>query len=70
VSTQAGVPRPIVDRLHGELEQWLRTPQVRERLAAASLDPLPGTPQEMAERVREEIPVWTKVMRAAGMEPE
>ena len=48
----------------------LEFPLIRERLAAANLDPLPGTPQEMAERVREEIPVWTKVMRAAGMEPE
>ena len=70
IATQAQVPRPVVDRLNRELGEWLRLSATRDRLAAQSLDPMPGTPEEMAERIRSEIPVWAKVMRAAGIEPE
>jgi len=70
LSTQAAVPRPIIERLNHEVGEWLRLPSTREKLAAQSLDPMPGTPEEMAERIRNEIPTWTKVMRAAGIEPE
>ena len=70
VSTQAAVPRPIIDRLHGEIGAWLVTPQLTERFAAQNLDLMPGTPEQMTERVRNEIPMWVKVMRSAGMEPE
>ena len=70
VSTQAAVPRPIVDRLHGEIGVWLSSPQLSERLASQNLEPTPGTPEQMTERVKNEIPMWSKVMRAAGMEAE
>jgi tripartite-type tricarboxylate transporter receptor subunit TctC len=70
VSTQAAVPRPIIDRLHREIGDWLRVPAIVERMATQNLDVMPSTPEEMTERVRTEIPVWTKVMRAAGMEAE
>ena len=70
VSTQAAVPRPVIDRLHREIGGWLALPQMAERLASQNLEPTPSTPEQMTERVRNEIPMWTKVMRAAGMEPE
>ncbi|MFM9972063.1 MAG: Bug family tripartite tricarboxylate transporter substrate binding protein [Burkholderiales bacterium] len=70
VSTQAAVPRAIVDRLHAEIGVWLALPQLAERFASQNLDLTPSTPEQMTERVRNEIPLWTKIMRAAGMEPE
>ncbi len=70
VSTQAAVPRAIVDRLHAEISAWLASPQLVERLASQNLEPTPSTPEQMTERVRNEIPMWVKVMRNAGMEPE
>lgn len=70
LSTQAAVPRAIVERLHAEIGAWLSTPQMAERFAWQNLDSTPSTPEQMTERVRNEIPVWAKVMRNAGMEPE
>ena len=49
----------------------LALPETREGLADKfSLELRSSTPEFMAERIRNEIPVWTKVMRAAGIEPE
>jgi tripartite-type tricarboxylate transporter receptor subunit TctC len=71
LQTVAGVPRPIIDRLNQEVAQWLALPETREGLADKfSLELRSSTPEFMAERIRNEIPVWTKVMRAAGIEPE
>lgn len=70
VSTQTGVPRPVIDRYHMLVMAWLAQPALVERLASQNLDPTPGTPEQMTERLRVEIPLWTKIMRAAGIEPE
>ena len=70
LSVPAGVPRPIVDRLNRETVALLRSPSLREKFANTGLEWLPGTPEEMSERIRAEYPVWVKVMRSAGIEPE
>jgi tripartite-type tricarboxylate transporter receptor subunit TctC len=66
----AGTPRPIIDRLNREAGEWLRLPATREQLVVRSLSTIHSTPEEMAERVRTEIPMWTKIIREAGIEPE
>jgi tripartite-type tricarboxylate transporter receptor subunit TctC len=71
LQTTAGVPRPIIDRLNQEVGEWLRSTETREKLADQfSLDITPSTPEEMAERISREIPIFTKLMRASGIEPE
>jgi tripartite-type tricarboxylate transporter receptor subunit TctC len=66
----AGLPRPVVERLNRETGEILRTPAVRDRFTELNIDLLPSTPEEHAERVRREIPIFTKAMRDAGIEPE
>ncbi len=66
----AGVPRPLIDRLNHEVADYLRSPEGREKFASFNVDLKPSTPEQMAERIRAEIPLYAKVMRAAGIEPE
>lgn len=67
----AGVPRPIIDKLNREVVNMLRLPATREKFAAlAALELTPSTPEEMGQRIRSDFPIWTKVMRDAGIEPE
>jgi tripartite-type tricarboxylate transporter receptor subunit TctC len=67
----AGVPRPVIERLNQEVSQWLRMPETRDKVADKfSLDLMTSTPEEMGERIAREIPIFTKLMRAAGIEPE
>jgi len=70
LSAPAGVPRPIIDRLNREAGDFLRSAATREKFAAFNIELTASTPEEMSERIRTEIPVWTKVMRSAGIEPE
>jgi tripartite-type tricarboxylate transporter receptor subunit TctC len=70
LSVPAGVPRPIVDRLNREVGDLLRSSATREKFAASNIEFIPSTPDEMDERIRTEIPVFMKLMRDAGIEPE
>ena len=70
LSVPAGTPRPIIDRLNRETVEWLKMPATQEKFAPNGFDLLPSTPEHMAERIRVEYPIWAKVMRAAGIEPE
>jgi tripartite-type tricarboxylate transporter receptor subunit TctC len=60
-------PRAIVARLHGTLIKALNTPQVRARLTDIAVEVIGSTPQEYANRLREEMAVWGKVVAAAGL---
>jgi tripartite-type tricarboxylate transporter receptor subunit TctC len=66
----AKVPRPIIERLNREVGEILRTGALKEKFAAAGIDITPGTPEELGQRIREDLPYWTQVMRDAGIEPE
>ena len=66
----AGTARPIVDRLNAELRLMLSAPATAQKMLAAGIDLTPSTPEEMAERIRTDLPLWAKIVRDAGIEPE
>ena len=70
VFAPAGTPSAIVARINGELNALLKIPEVREVLAKQGLDAAGGPPERFAERVRLEIPRWTRVVNAAGIKPD
>ncbi len=70
LAAPAGVPRPIIERINREVNEYLREPATQQKFAAFNIELTPSSPEEMTERVRRELPVWTKVMRSAGIEPE
>jgi tripartite-type tricarboxylate transporter receptor subunit TctC len=53
--------------LHDTLIKALNTPQVRSRLTDIAVEVIASTPQEYANRLRDEIAVWGKVVAAAGL---
>jgi tripartite-type tricarboxylate transporter receptor subunit TctC len=70
VLVPAATPQAIVDRLHREIVKVVAMPDVRERLAALGFEPIAGTPQEFAERIKSEIGKWAEVIRAAGIKAQ
>jgi len=66
----AGTPRAIVERLHAEMKSAVSAPEVAERLNRAGLEPTGGTPQELAETVRRDIPRFRKIIQDVGIQPE
>lgn len=62
----AGVPKPIISRLHADLVRILNTPEIRGRLIAEGADVETSTPEELAAFVHAEIPKWAKAVKASG----
>lgn len=63
----AGLPRPIVERLHKALNDTIQTPQVREALVSNGIDPMgSATPEVFNAFMREELQRWGVVARASG----
>jgi tripartite-type tricarboxylate transporter receptor subunit TctC len=66
----AGTPQPIIARLNAEALRALRSDEMRERLAVDGAEPQGSTPEEFGALIRGEIDKWTRVVRAAGIEPQ
>jgi len=62
----AGMPKPIVTRLNGEIVKILGSPDSRERLTAAGVNVETTTPAELSAFVRSEIQKMGKAVRASG----
>ena len=63
----AGTPRPIVDKLHDETVRILAQPDVRTKLEGLGLQLVGNTPEQFAEVVKNELPMWGKVLKDAGI---
>lgn len=66
----AGTPQPVVDRLNKELATLIAAADTREALDKAGAEPLTGTPADLAAMIKDGIPKYAKVIKAAGVKPE
>jgi tripartite-type tricarboxylate transporter receptor subunit TctC len=66
----ANTPRPIVDKLQGEVSKILKSPDVSKKLLDLGLDPVGSTPDELAAYQKSEIAKWTKVVKDSGAKVE
>ncbi|MBC7781684.1 MAG: tripartite tricarboxylate transporter substrate binding protein [Proteobacteria bacterium] len=66
----AKTPRPIIDRLHGEMVRILQLPEIVDRLAADGSEPVGSTPAEFGAHIRSEIARWRVVIEQAGIKAE
>jgi tripartite-type tricarboxylate transporter receptor subunit TctC len=70
VMATGGTPRDIVPKINADIVRLLKTPAIAERYAAAGLEPLTSSPEELAAIIKTEIPRWQKVVKAAGLKAD
>lgn len=58
----AKTPQPIVKRLHDEIAAILKEPDVREKLAAQSMDVVADTPAEMRSTLDADMARWKPII--------
>jgi tripartite-type tricarboxylate transporter receptor subunit TctC len=63
----AKTPRAIIDRLHAETEKALTVPEVKEKLAAQGVEPMPLKPQEIDALIKREIANNVALAKSAGL---
>jgi tripartite-type tricarboxylate transporter receptor subunit TctC len=61
-----GLPPAIVTKLNTEIAAALKAPEVVQRLNAVGAEPAPGSPEDLARLVRDEIKKWGAVVKASG----
>ena len=66
----AGTPQAIIDRLAAASAKAARSPDVAERLLRDGVDPVGGTPQELAALITRELPQWRELIKAANIKLE
>ena len=70
VVARAGTPRPIVNRLNTILMDYLKRPDVNDKLQSLAIDIMTSTPDELAAFIPAEITKWAQVVKDAGIVPE
>jgi tripartite-type tricarboxylate transporter receptor subunit TctC len=65
VVAPAGVPPAVVARLNHDLALAVKSPDIVASFEKAGRVITPGTPEEMAATIRDEIPRWREVVRRA-----
>jgi tripartite-type tricarboxylate transporter receptor subunit TctC len=65
-----GLPRPIHDRLNGEMRKIVASGEFGKTLLANGVEPAGGTPAELHEYVRRDFYKWRKVIQDANVRIE
>lgn len=70
VVAPAGTPQAAISRLNSELNRIMQLADVREKLSREGAEIIGGTPAELGDYIRAEIPKWAKVIKASGARAE
>jgi tripartite-type tricarboxylate transporter receptor subunit TctC len=65
-----GMPGAIAEKVSSSVREALQLPDVRQRLASASAEPMGLTPAQTAAYMKQESERWGAVIRAAGVKLE
>ncbi|MEN3295886.1 MAG: hypothetical protein V7642_5139 [Burkholderiales bacterium] len=63
----AGVPKPVVDKLSGELIKAVLDPDIKAKLLAMGVEPGGMTPAELGAFQKAEVAKWAQVIKAANI---
>ena len=70
VLAPAGTPKEIVQTLATAIAKAARAPDIKQKLLDQGAEPAPSTPEEFAAIIKDEVPKWAEVIKAAGIKPE
>jgi tripartite-type tricarboxylate transporter receptor subunit TctC len=66
----AGMPRPIVQRLYGEYLKAATSPEARAKAEELGYFQGTGTPEELAESIKQGLAIVQKIVKGSGIQPE
>ena len=66
----AGMPRPIVQRLYSEYLKAATSPEARAKAEELGYFQGTGTPDELAESIKQGLAIVEKIVKGSGIQPE
>ena len=65
-----GLPKEQVALLNAEVNAILRDGEIRDNLGKQGLNPLPGSPEDLARMIATDLERWTRLIRAANIKAD
>jgi len=65
-----GTPQDIITRLNKEVFKALEAKDMQQRMDAMSINPWPGSSQQMADLLRTETARYATIIKSAGLKPQ
>ena len=66
----AGIPQPIVEKIHAAVSKIYAMPDMRERLIGLAAEPAISTPEEFTALVKSELGKWARAVKDSGAKLE
>jgi len=66
----ANTPKEIITRLNAEIRKIVEKPEVKAQLATLGMDAFSGTPEELGAFVGDQLVLWEKLIKNAGIEKQ
>jgi tripartite-type tricarboxylate transporter receptor subunit TctC len=63
----AGTPKPVVQKLNGDINKALKQPEFAKFLQTAGLQAAEGTPEELSKLMRETAELWAPTIKNLGI---
>lgn len=63
----ANTPKDIVARLNAEFNKALQQADLRKKLGDEGADPMGGTPEQFAQRIKTDIALWGRTVKESGV---
>lgn len=63
VFAPAGTPQAVIDRLNATLREAMQEPDVVSKFQSIGAEPIGSSPQALAEHLRKETALWSKLIR-------
>ncbi len=61
-----GTPKEIITKLNTEIIKLMDNPEMRERLVGLGVEAAPGTPDQLAMLLRDDLVRWSKIVKDSG----
>jgi tripartite-type tricarboxylate transporter receptor subunit TctC len=66
----AGIPADVVNKLAGEVNESLKSPELKASIAKVGFEPKGGSPLVFASLIADEMKRWTSIVKATGFQME
>lgn len=63
----ANTPQPIIEKLSTEIQHYVASEEFGKRLSSMGLRPVGGTPEELAEVLKNDAPNWASIVERANI---
>ena len=66
----AGTPKEIIVKLNAEIRKIIDKPEIKAELATRGMDAFSSSPEEMEKFVRDQLVLWERLVKDAGIEAQ